>query len=210
MRRPVRNQMQFVAQQLDAVLPVKHQARAIWELVERLDMSRFYGSIQAVEGGPGRPASDPRVLLALWVYATVDGVGSARKVSRLCQEHDAYRWLCRGVPVDYHMLSDFRGGQEGLSDLLSQTVALLMAQGLATLRKVAQDGMRVRAGAGGGPFHRKEELEECLEKAQGQVKRLAEEREHPDPGESLWERAARERVVRERLARVEQALAQLP
>ena len=210
-RRPVRNQIQMVTQDLDATLPEDHQARAIWDFLEQLDLSAFYASIQAVEGSAGRPASDPQVLLALWVYATVEGVGSARKLDGLCREHDAYRWLCGGVPVDYHLLSDFRREhQEALNDLLTQIVATLMAENLVTLKEVAQDGMRVRASAGSGSFRRKARLEECLEAAQAQVERLAGEREHPDPGVNRRERAARERAVRERQQRVEQALAQMP
>ena len=209
--RPVRNQIQFLMQDLDATLPEDHQARVIWDFLDRLDLSAFYGSIQAVQGGPGRPASDPQVLLALWVYATVEGVGSARKLARLCQEHDAYRWLCGGVPVDYHLLSDFRREhQEALDELLTQIVATLMAQGLVTLAEVAQDGMRVRASAGQSSFRREKSLKVCLEKAQEQVARLAKEREHPDPGVTHRERVAKERAARERLERVEQALTQLP
>jgi transposase len=209
--RPVRNQIQFLMQDLEATLPENHQARAIWDFLDRLDLSAFYGSIQAVQGGPGRPASDPQVLLALWVYATVEGVGSARKLARLCREHDAYRWLCGGVPVDYHLLSDFRHEhQEALDELLTQIVATLMAQGLVTLAEVAQDGMRVRANAGQSSFRREKSLKSCLGKAQAQVARLAKEREHPDPGVTRRERAAKERAARERLERVEQALTQLP
>ena len=126
--RPVRNQIRFLMQDLDATLPEDHQARAIWDFLDRLELSDFYASIKSVEGGPGRPASDPQVLLAVWVYATVDGVGSARKLDRLCGEHDAFRWLCGGVPVDYHLLSDFRVElQEALNDLLTQFVACLLA-----------------------------------------------------------------------------------
>ena len=210
-RRPVRNQIQFLTQDLDATLPEDHQARAIWDFLERLDLSAFYASIQAVEGGPGRPASDPQVLLAIWVYATVEGVGSARKLERLCREHDAYRWLCGGVPVDYHLLSDFRHEhQEALNDLLTQIVATLMAQDLVTLKEVAQDGMRVRTSAGSGSFRRKARLEEFLQTAQARVERLAGEREQPDPGVTRREQAARERAARERLERVEHALSQLP
>jgi hypothetical protein len=151
------------------------------------------------------------VLLAIWVYATVEGVGSARKLARLCREHDAFRWLCGGVPVDYHLLSDFRlEHQEALDELLTQIVATLMAENLVTLVEVAQDGLRVRASAGGGSFRRTGRLEEYLEAAQRQVERLAQEREHPDPGVTRRERAARERAARERLERVEQALAQMP
>ena len=175
--RPIRNQIQFLMQDLDATLPEDHQSRAIWDFLERLDLSAFYASIQAVEGGPGRPASDPQVLLAIWVYATVEGVGSARKLDRLCREHDAYRRLRGGVPVDYHLLSDFRGEhQEALNELLTQIVATLMAEDLVTLKEVAQDGVRVRASAGSGSFRRKARLEECLEVAQARVERLAKER----------------------------------
>lgn len=209
--RPVRNQIRLVMQDLDAMLAEDHQARVVWAFVERLDLSAFYASILAVQGGPGRPASDPQVLLALWVYALVEGVGSARKLARLCQEHDAYRWLCGGVPVDYHLLSDFRGEhQVALDELLTQIVATLMAENLVSLGEVAQDGLRVRASAGGGSFRRKGRLEECLEAAQAQVERLAQERERPDPGVSRREQAARERAALERQKRVEQALAQLP
>jgi transposase len=197
---PVRNQIRFLMQDLDATLPEDHQARAIWDFLDRLDLSGFYASIQAVQGGPGRPASDPQVLLALWVYATVEGVGSARKLERLCREHDAFRWLGGGVPVDYHLLSDFRREhQQALDELLTQIVATLMAQSLVTLVEVAQDGMRVRASAGQSSFRREKSLKGCLEKAQEQVERLAKEREHPDPGVTQRERAARERAAQERL-----------
>ena len=179
----MRNQIQFLMQDLDATLREDHQARAVWDFLDRLELSGFYASIQAIEGGPGRPASDPQVLLALWVYATVEGVGSARKLDRLCREHDAFRWLRGGVPVDYHLLSDFRGEhQEALNELLTQIVATLMAENLVTLEEVAQDGVRVRANAGRGSFRRKARLEECLEMAQARVERLAKEREHPDLG----------------------------
>ena len=209
--RPMRNQIQFLMQDLDGTLPEDHQARAIWDFLDRLDLSAFYASVQAVQGGPGRPASDPQVLLAIWVYATVEGVGSARKLARLCREHDAFRWLCGGVPVDYHLLSDFRvEHQEALDQLLTQIVATLMAQDLVTLDEVAQDGLRVRASAGSGSFRRKGGLEEYLEAAQRQVERLTQEREHPDPGVTRREWAARERAAQERLERVEQALAQMP
>lgn len=85
-----------------------------------------------------------------------------------------------------------------------------MAAEAVTLKLVAQDGMRVRASAGASSFGRKQKLETCLEQARAQVKRLAEQREHPDPGVTTRKQAARERAARERLQRVEQALAYLP
>jgi len=209
--RPNRQQLQWAPRDLEAALPEHHPARAIWGLLERLDLSAFYGSIKAVLTGPGRPTTDPQVLLALWVLATVEDIGSARQLARLCGEHDAYRWLCGGVPINYHMLSDFRVARQGaLDELLTQIVAILMAADAVPLDKVAQDGMRVRASAGASSFRRKETLQTCLREAEEKVKRLAEAREHPDPGVSKRQQKARERAARERQERVEQALSYLP
>lgn len=209
--RPVRNQVQFVPQTLDELLPDDHPARAIWQALEQLDLAGFYHDIQALVDGPGRPATDPQVLLAVWLLATVEGIGSARQVARLCKEHAAYRWLCGGVPVNYHTLSDFRVGRQAqLDQLLTQLLASLMATDLVALQRVAQDGVRVRASAGAASFGRQPTLARCLAEAQAQVARLAQEREHPDPGVTRREQAARERAAREREARVRQALAYLP
>lgn len=209
--RPVRQQLQWIAGDLEATVPQDHPARSIWGLLEQLDLAAFYGSIKAVLDRPGRPTTDPQVLLALWLLGTVDGVGSARKLTRLCQEHNAYRWLCGGVPINHHMLSDFRvAHQEALDDLLTQIVASLMAAGAVTLERVAQDGMRVRASAGAASFRRKETLEACLGAARARVAQLAQEREHPDPGVSQREQRARERAAEDREERVRQALDLLP
>ena len=209
--RPVRHQLQWLPRTLDEALAEDHPARAIWGMLENLDLSAFYGRIKATLDRPGRPATDPEVLLAVWLLATVEGIGSARRLTRLCHEHDAYRWLCGGVPINYHMLSDFRVAHPGaLDELLTQIVASLTAAGAVTLERVAQDGMRVRASAGASSFRRQETLEAHLEEARVQVERLAKEREHPDPGVNQRERAARERAARERMERVEQALEYLP
>src|SRR5437660_3887420 len=119
--RAVRSQMEWAPRKLDALIAEDHPARAVWAFLERLDLSDFYASIKAVADRPGRPASDPQVLLALWIFATVQGIGKARELARLCQEHDAYRWIRGGVPVDYHLLSDFRvAHQAALDALLTQ------------------------------------------------------------------------------------------
>lgn len=210
LRRPVRNQAEMVMRDLDSMVPEGHPARAIWEFLEGLDLSGFYRSIRAVVDRPGRPASDPQVLLALWVYAMVEGVGSARRLDRLCREHDVYRWICGGVPVNYHTLADFRvAKREALDDMLADIVGTLMASDLVTLKQVAQDGVKVRAGAGASSFHRRSHLEQCLEAAKEQVTRLAKEREHGDPGVSRREQAARDRAARHRTERVQEALRQM-
>lgn len=209
--RPVRTQTEWAPRNLDAALPEDHPARAVWSFLERLDLSTFYESIKAVVDRPGRPATDPQVLLALWLYATAEGVGSARRLDRLCGEHDAYRWLRGGVPINYHLLADFRVANErALDDLLTHILGAMMAKDLVSLKRVAQDGMRVRASAGAASFRGAASLQECLRQARDQVERLAQEREHPDPQVSQRERAARERAAEEREQRVRQALALLP
>jgi transposase len=209
--RANREQVEWVARDLESSLSAEHQARAIWAMLERLDLSAFYASIKAVVGRPGHPMTDPRVLLGLWLYATTEGVGSARQLARLCEEHDAYRWLRGGVPINYHTLSDFRvAHQKALDGLLTEILAVMMVEKLVTLHHVAQDGMRTRASAGAGSFRRQDTLEHCLVEVRRQVQRLAQEREHPDPAVSKRERAARERAAREREERVEEALKRLP
>lgn len=210
-RRAVRNQVEWVARDLESLLPEQHPARAVWGLLESMDLEAFYADIKAVLDRPGQPASDPQVLLALWAYATIDGVGKAREVDRLSREHDAYRWLRGGVPVNYHLLADFRvAHQTAMDDLLTQITGCLLAAEAVTLNQVAQDGMRVRASAGAASFRRQDRLEGCLAEAQAQVERLAKEREHPDPGVTKRQQAARERAAREREERVAKALEYVP
>jgi len=210
-KKPVRNQAEMIVRDLDSLVSEDHPVRAVWEFLGRLDLSAFYRSIKVVLDRPGRPASDPQVLLALWVYATVEGIGSARRLAKLTEEHDVYRWLRGGVPVDYHLLAEFRvTHQEEIDDLITQAVAVLLKAGVVELKRVSQDGTRVRASAGSSSFHRDKSLKKCLEEAREQVKRVAEERENPDREASQREQAARERAVREREERIDEALRQLP
>ena len=209
--RPVRNQIEWAPRELDAAVPPDHPVRAIWAFIERLDLSSFYADIKVVADRPGRPASDPRVLLALWVFATVEGVASARRLARLSEEHDAYRWIRGGVPVDYHLLADFRvAHQAAMDQLLTGIVAAMMAENLVTLKRVAQDGMRVRASAGAASFRGADSLNQCLAEANQQVERLKHERDQPEPRRSRRQQAAQERAAQDRQARVERALVLLP
>ncbi len=192
---------------LDDLLEAGHPARAVWAFVEKLDLKPLYARIRASEDGAGRPAIDPKILVALWLYATVDGVGSARALARLCTEHVAYRWLCGGVKVNHHTLSDFRVAHvDWLDSVLTASVAGLMHEGLVTLQRVAQDGMRVRASAGAASFRRRRSLERCREEAKTQVEALKTELEADPTAADRRRRAARERAAAERLDRVEAAL----
>jgi transposase len=202
-----RTQIELTPTDLEALLPAGHAARLVWRFVEGLDLAAFYATIKAREGGAGRPAIDPKILIALWLYATIDGVGSARELDRLCYRHDAYRWIRGGVSVNYHTLSDFRVAQQAaLDDLLTQSITTLRHRGIVTLARVAQDGTRVRASAGVGSFRREGTLAECLKDAQ----KLVERTKRQGDGGLPRDEAAQARAAVDRLARVEEALAEYP
>ena len=199
------------AMPLEDLLDTDHQARLVWDFVVGLDLTPLYQLIRSVEGGPGAPATDPRILTALWLYATLEGVGSARALNWLCVHHNAFRWLTGGVSVNYHTLSDFRVAHVDFLDrVLTHSVAVLREQDLVDLNRVAQDGMRVRASAGAASFHRRRTLEECLAEAQEQVQRLKEELEDDPAAPSRRQAAAQERAAAERGERLRQALARMP
>lgn len=206
-----RLQVELRASDLESLLGQDHRARLVWGYVVSQDLSRLFNAIKARGAAPGRAAIDPRILFALWLYATLDGVGSGREVTRLSREHDAYRWICGGVAINYHALNDFRvANGEFMDELLSDNVAALAAAGAITLERVAQDGMRVRANAGAASFRREARLEEHLAEARELVQKLKSQVE-ADPAEaSRREQAARLRAAREREEHIREALAQLP
>lgn len=197
---------------LDQLLAADHQARSVWAYVDSIDLSALYSKIQAVEGKAGRDAVDPKILMALWMFATIEGVSSARQIDRLCTRDLAYMWICGDVGVNYHLLSDFRTAHgDFLDQLLTDTIATLIHQGVVTLELVAQDGMRVRASAGSSSFRRKKTLTKCRDEARQQVKRLREESEDEAKTDASNARreAAQQRAAEERQQRVEKALEEL-
>src|SRR3546814_12341512 len=72
------------------------------------DLTTVFKEIKSAQGHPGRPAIDPKIITALWLYATIEGVGSARVIGRYCKEHLAFTWLCGGVALDRKTISNFR------------------------------------------------------------------------------------------------------
>jgi len=207
LREPQRDQLELRVVDLDSLLPLDHPARAVWAYVEQLDLSPLLDAIKAREGAPGHPPAHPRVPMALWLYATIDAVGSARALARLCETHVAYQWICGGVSMNHHTLSDFRTAQVALLDhLLAQGVTALVAEGLVQLERLAQDGVRVRAAAGAGSYRRRPRLEKLLQEAEARVATLRTEVESDPAASSARQRTARERAARERVERTKAAL----
>jgi transposase len=195
---------------LDDTLPADHRARLLVRLLDRLDLSAFYASIKAREHHPGRPAADPRLLFAVWVLALDQGVDSARKLDRLCKEHDAYRWILGGVSTNYHQLSDFRVQHaSALREVFEQVLLKMSEEGLLSPERQAQDGTKVRASAGASSFHRRRSLRRSLQEARREAQRV---KHHPvarTRRQRARQRACRERTQRTREAPKERARLEL-
>lgn len=210
LREPSRDQIELRVMDMEALVGPDHPVRVIWGYVQKLDLRSLEEAVRARAHTPGQAPVSPRLMLALWLYATSEGIGSARALARLCESHDAYRWLCGGVSVNYHGLADFRVAHGQLLErLLTESVASLSVAGVIDFVETAQDGIRVRASAGAASFRRKKKLYKELKKAARLVERLTRESED-DPGASSRRiKAAELRAAREREARVQAALDQI-
>jgi transposase len=209
--RPHRTQVEMQLLSLDQLLPSDHRARTVWAFVSSLNLEAFYRDIEVTQNVPGRTAIAPEVLVALWLLATLDGIGSARELARRCESDIPYLWMLGGVRVNYHTLSDFRVQHgEQLEHLLVDTVAALVDRGIVPLETIAQDGMRVRASAGSSSFRRQPTLKTLQEEAQAHVDRLKREAENETDrlAGDARRKAAAERSARERNERLEEALRQ--
>lgn len=210
-RQAERRQAGFELVDLESLVVEDHPVRAVWSFVEELDLDVFYDRIKARGETPGRPATDPRILLALWLYATADGIGSARALARLCEHHTIYRWICGGVGVNHTMLSEFRlESGEFLDRLLTSSLAALMKEGLITLEEVITDGTKIRAAASRSSMRRRQTLSELEEKARARVAELKQELEADSAAGDRRLSKRRLSAAEDRARRVAAALAKYP
>jgi transposase len=208
-KRAQRSQITWGRVDLDAELPAGHEVRAIAAVVDQLDLRALYAEVRARGETAGAPATDPRILLGLWIYAVSQGVGSGREIARLAQVHAAYRWLCGGVEVAYHRLNDFRSDHGDVFDeLVTQILARLIKHDLIDLQRVAQDGTRIRASAGAASFRSGDTLDRLMIEARTQLAEVT--RAASDPALTARQAATIARVAQDRLARLEHAIAELP
>lgn len=179
-----RRQMEFQQSSLDGLLDPDHRAREVWAYVEELDLSGFYARVRTTVQASGRPAIDPAILVALWLYATLEGIGSARLLDRRCKTDLAYLWLLGGVSVNYHTLSDFRSeAGEALDKLLSTSLTGLIASEAVDVRCLAVDGMKMQSLASGRSFRSAGRLAELHRASVQTVRKLRAELEE-DPAAS--------------------------
>lgn len=210
LRRPDRSQMSFGLLSPEDLVAEGHAVRAVWAVVESLDLSAFRGPLKAREGVAGRDATDPALLVGLWLWGSIEGEWSARRLAELCERDATYRWLCGGVTVNHRMLSEFRTGHgDALDGLFTQVLAALVHKGLVRVGRISQDGMKVRASAGAASFRREPTLLQRQAEARGHVaalRALYDDAER-SAGESSRRRAMRERAAKERAGRVDEAVA---
>jgi len=213
LRKPDRWQVRMVCRCPDELVSKTHEVRSVAALVEKMDLSAFREPIKARQGHAGRDATDPALLVSLWLYACIRGCGSARQLARLCTESRPFQWLCGDVTVNHHLLSDFRVGHaDALDALFTQGIAALVDKNLVKVKRISQDGLRVRASAGAASFRRLERLTQLLDQARRHVEELRRQADDPDHAAAVGSRrqAARRRAAREKEARLEQAIAELP
>jgi transposase len=196
---------------IDDLIDETHLARTVWQFVEAMDFSPLYAQVRAVEGKPGSPAIDFKILTAIWLYAKLDGETSARRIANYCKEYAPYIWLCGGVTLNHHTLSDFETGHyDWMEAQFVNHLASMVERGLVELERVAQDGIRVRASAGAASFRRKQTLEECLAEAKAYQEQLQRERDEDPQIRDKRKQAAQERAAREHVERIQEAIRQLP
>ena len=213
LRKAERLQLSMEPHCIDDLVGAHHAVRTVMAVVETLEVSGFCERIRAREGRAGRDATDPRLLVGLWLYGCTRGIGSARELARRCAESAPFRWLCGGVTVNHRMLSDFRiDHSAALDELFTQVIATLVDKKLVRVSRISQDGVRVRVSAGSSSFRREERLQQLLEQARQHVMKLRKQLDSPAESAAVTARqkAARKRAAESRQQRLEQAIAQLP
>jgi transposase len=207
LKRVDRQQMVWRAIDVERLIDTDHPARAIWALLGTLNLEHFCTGIKAVEGRPGRDRSDPRVVIALWLYALSRGVREARALDEWAQYEPGCQWLLGLGRINYHTLSDFVTAQAAaLDQLFVDLLHVLMSEGLADLERVAHDGTKIHAQASRSSFKGKERLAECRKLAEEQLAALDEELRQEA---SVARRQAQQRAARERRERLRAAAEEL-
>jgi transposase len=210
LRLPNREQIVMRPCSLEETIPKDHDVRTVWSIVASWDLGQFLDTIRARGEDPGRAATDPRILIALWLYAATQGVASARELDRLCRQSDPYRWICGDVSINYHTLSDFRvGHKEALDNLLTQMLTVLIHAEVVSVERIAQDGTRVRVSAGISSFKRRDTLEQARQKAEAHLKIIERQAERLEDETTTRKKKAQHRAAKEKLERIEAALKEL-
>jgi transposase len=202
-----RSQVSWGVIDIEKLIEPDHPARGIWAMVMRLDLKGLEDKIRSVEGRAGQSSLDPRLLMALWIYGYSEGINSARELSRMCGYEPGCQWLAAAQEVNYHTLADFRAQhKKELDRIFVQVLGLLSVEGLIEMKRITQDGTKIKAHASRKSFRRGKRVREHLQMARKHVEALSKP-ETADLTTRMIE--ARKRAGRERQQRLEEALKEL-
>lgn len=186
LRLPNRDQSVFTSVHMEDLLAPDHKARAIAALVEkRINTELFFRDVQTREGEAGCWKLDPRMMVAIVLYAYSEGIGSMREVSRLMERDPGLMWLTGMMTISHTTLSDFRRGhKELLDELCAQLLVILHEAGVVDLEQVTLDGTRIRAYGGADTFRTRAGIGKRL----AQARAVLEQMERQEASEEINER----------------------
>lgn len=204
------NRAQLVISLLDLerLIPADHLARAIDSLVQKLPDADFLEKNKSVAGHAGRPRTDPRLLVAIWVYAYSQGLGEAEAIAEEMKYEPALRWLAGNQTLSARTLSGFRVAHEkALRQLFAELLGMLSQLGLVDLSQVTIDGTKIKAAAAAGSFRREKTLREHIARAA----EVIAQQEQPGTAEAIskQKQAARKHAAAARKTRLERSLEEL-
>lgn len=192
---------------VEALIPDTHRARLVWNLIEKMDFSRFEADFKALEHRAGRDPWPPCLLIAIWIYSYSRGLSSAREIERQCRYEPGLRWLTGLRVVNHHTLSDFRVRQgEALQQLFVDVLGMLTLKKLITLERVTVDGTKIRACVNKKSFSRESKIRDHLAAARQHLEQLQQQERD---GEKSGRAAAVKRAARERVDRLASALEEI-
>ena len=208
-RLPQRGEVRQHIAALNDLVPLDHPVRTVWAFAESLDLSELIRSDGTSAAPPA--AVEPALMVALWLWATVEGIGSARQLEKLCTENLAFRWLLGGVAIDRQTLRQFRLLHgEALDGLLARSLAAFVEEGVIDVELISPEVLKAQALTGASLTRRRRRLKALAVTAAARVHELRPALDRDDPvADERHDRAARWRTAQRQGARVNAALAQI-
>jgi transposase len=127
-------------------VPGDHLVWTILGAVDELDLTGIYRAYRP--DGHGRPAYEPRMMVALLLYSYSKGIQSSREIERKCQEDVAFMVITALAAPDHSTIAEFRRRHEAaLAELFTGVLGLCRKAGLVKVGLLAVDGMKLHANA---------------------------------------------------------------
>jgi transposase len=204
------NQALLLPPSLHDLLPEKHLARFLVDVVATLDLSAIYGSYEAKDGR-GQAAYAPEMMLRVLLYGYSMGVYSSRKIETRTYEDVAFRYLSADAHPDHDTIAEFRKRHlDALAGLFTQALLLCEKAGLVKLGHVAIDGTKIKANASKHKAMSYDRMGETEQRLKTEIDALLKQAADIDDAEDAqYGKGRRGDELPEELARRETRLAKL-